>query len=181
MTQERSDVVREARDRNFDLMATLRVLKPETLEVQQTVADGLTLRCPECGERRGVSVEPCFPISAYGEYLVFRDQEGEELGVLEAVRSVPQVSRQALEKELNDQHLIPIITRVNAISRRFHIPVWEVETDRGPRHLELKGHRDAHRLGRDRIYIRDAEGNGYLISDIRRLDAASRRLIETNM
>lgn len=167
--------------RTLDLLETLCVLKPDTLEVLQSVGDGLTLRSPECGERKAVSVEPCFPISEYGKYLVFRDEDGCELGILADMKSLPEESRQAVEKELNDQHFIPVITRVISISREFHIPIWEVETDRGRRRFALKGRHNAHRMGQGRIYVRDAEGNGYLIPDLNRLDPVSRQLLETNM
>jgi len=163
------------------LTETLRLLKPETLEVRRSVGEGLTLRCPECGEKAGVSVEPCFPISDYGKYLVFKDSDGEELGLLPDMASLPEQSRRAVEKELNEQHFIPVITRVISISREFHIPIWDVETNRGRRRFALKGRHSAHRMGRGRIYVRDAEGNGYIIPDVNRLDPASRRIIDTNV
>jgi hypothetical protein len=70
---------------------------------------------------------------------------------------------------------------VNDIYQEFHVPIWKVETDHGPRELSLRSPHDAHRLPNNRIYVRDAEGNGYLILDLTKLDAASRDLVEINV
>ena len=63
-----------------DLLETIHPLDPERLEAEQTVGEGLILRHPDLGEKTGVSVHPCFPISRPNRFLVFRDEDGEELG-----------------------------------------------------------------------------------------------------
>ncbi len=165
----------------FDLMDLLHVLDPQALEVRRSVGHGLTIKCPEHGERTGVSVAPCFPINRHGKFLVFKGEDDEELGVLEDMADLSEESREAVGRELADQHFLPIIKKVTGISSEFHISTWEVETDRGPRRFALRGRHDAHRLAGGRIYIRDAEGNAYLIPDVSKLDAASRKVIETNV
>ncbi|MFO7958413.1 MAG: DUF1854 domain-containing protein [Candidatus Brocadiia bacterium] len=179
MTEEKQDNGAPQKG-TFDLMETLAMLDTEGLRVERTAGEGLRVKSAELGELEGVTIEPCFPITEFGRYLLLKDGEGQELGILEDMRELDDASMKAVEAELKEQHFIPIITRVNDISREFHIPVWDVETDRGPRRLELKRRRDVHRMRGGRVYIRDAGGNGYLIPDIRELDPASRNLIETN-
>jgi len=169
-----------AREETFDLTETLRILDTKGLRIERTVGEGLTLRSSELEQVEGVTVEPCFPITESDRYLLLKDADGEELGILEDMRELDEASMQAIEEELDEEHFIPIITRVRSISREFHIPVWDVETDRGPRRLELKRRHDVHRMRNGRMYIRDAGGDGYLIPDIRSMDPASRDLIETN-
>ncbi len=164
----------------FDLMETLPLLDPSELQIERTEGEGLTLRSPEHGEIEKVTVEPCFPITEFGKYLLLLDEDEEEIGLLKDMRELEEDSMEAVEAELKQQHFVPIITKVHSISREFHLPVWEVETDRGPRRLELKRRRDVHRLRGGRMYIRDAGGNGYLIPDIRELDPVSRSQIESN-
>jgi hypothetical protein len=168
-------------ERTFDLMDAVRVLAADTMEVRRSPGEGLTLRCPEHGEKRCVSVEPAFPLTHWGRFIVLRDEDGEELGVIDDLRDLPDGSRRAVEEELSDRHFLPVITRVISISREFHVPIWEVETDRGPRRFACKGRHSAQRMGRGRIYVRDAEGNGYLIPDVKELDRASRQAIDTNL
>jgi len=165
----------------FDLKRTLTILDPAALEVEQNVGDGLILRGPPFGERRGVRVAPCFPVTQPGRFLVFTGEDGEEIGILENMADLSPAFRGTLAEELAKQHFIPTITAVDAVYREFQIPIWEVRTDRGPRRLELKSRHDCHRLPGGRVYIRDAEGNGYLIPDVGELDSVSRRLIELNV
>ncbi len=164
----------------FDLRDTLSLLDPREMHIERTEGEGLTLRSPEHGEVQGVTIEPCFPITEFGKYLLLRHADGAEMGMLEDMRDLDDDSMQAVETELKQQHFVPIITKVYSISREFHLPVWEVETDRGPRRLELKRRGDVHRLRGGRIYIRDAGGGGYLIPDLSKLDPVSRSLVETN-
>jgi hypothetical protein len=162
----------------FDLMETLDILEADAVHVAQDPARGLHLRVEEW---QGVSVEPCYPLTMPGRYLAFRDEDDEEIGILENVDDLDPESKGPLADELAKQHFIPVITRVEDIGREFHIPVWQVQTDRGPRRLELKARHDARRLPGRRIYVRDADGNGYLITDVTKLDEASRALIELNV
>jgi len=178
MTQQSKTGVDEPE--TFHLMDCVHVLDPTTLEAVQTPADGLVVRCPEHGETTNVSVEPCFPVTDWGRFVVFTGENGNELGVLEDIRELAGDSQNAVARELDDQHFLPVITKVLAISREFHIPIWEVVTDRGARTFALKGRHSAQRMGSGRFYIRDAEGNGYLITDVKKLDPLSRRFIETN-
>jgi len=170
-----------AQNRTFDFMESLVTLQPKTLQVEPTVGDGLILRCPECGEKTGVMVEPCFPLTRPGKFLIFHDRDGKELGMLEDIAALPDRFRQVLREEFAKQHFLPIIVRIDAIYRQFQIPIWQVQTDHGPRRLELKTRHDAHRLSGGRIYVRDAEGNSYLIPDYRKLDRASQRLLELHV
>ena len=179
MTEQSKPVV--AAPEAFHLMDCVHVLDPTTFEVVQTPADGLVVRCPEHGETTNVSVEPCFPVTDWGRFLVFTGEDGNELGVLEDIRELADDSQNAVARELNDQHLLPVITKVVAISHEFHIPIWEVVTDRGARTFTLNGRHAAQRMGSGRLYIRDAEGNGYVIPDVEELDIVSRRLIDTNV
>jgi hypothetical protein len=101
--------------------------------------------------------------------------------MLEDMRFLAEEPREALKRELDKQHFVPIITRVKDIYREFKIPIWEVETDRGARRLELKSSRDAYRAGERKIYVRDAEGNPYLIPDYEELDDESRAQVRMHV
>lgn len=161
-----------------DLLETLTVLDPGTLEIDKDVGEGLILRSPYFEEKTGVTVKAAFPVSRPHRFLCFRNEEGEEIGLLEDADDLPKQYREPLLEELHRQQFLPVITKVDAIYREFAIPIWEVRTDHGPRRLELKSTRDVHRLGGGRIYVRDSEGNGYVIPDVRELDLQSRELIE---
>jgi hypothetical protein len=176
MTENKSQ-----QDPALDLLDTIDPLDPDRLEIEQTVGDGLIVRHPDFGEHSQVRIRPCFPLSRPERFLFFKTEDGEELGLLEDLRCLPEESREALRRELDKQHFIPVIHRVDAIYREFKIPIWEVETDRGHRRLELKSSRDAYHVGEGKVYIRDSEGNPYLIPDYRDLDPASRDLVRLHV
>lgn len=167
--------------RTYDLMETVQIIDPAELTIEQDVADGLYVRVEGRGEWHGVSVEPCFPLTMQGRFLVFRHPEEGEVGVLDNMDDLSPECSGALADELAKQHFIPVITSIQDIRREFHIPVWDVTTDRGSRRLELRARHDARRLPGHRLYVRDAENNGYLVPDIRRLDPVSRNLLDLNV
>ncbi len=164
--------------KTFDLLETLVQIEPGSLEIGKTVGEGLILRSPEFGERRNVSVKACFPVTDPHRFLRFTDEDDEELGLLADIAELDERERAVLLEELEKQQFMPIIVKIDAIYREYAIPIWEVRTDRGPRRLELKSTRDVHRLGGGRVYLRDSEGNGYVIPDSGQLDRESRELLE---
>ncbi|MFA6108180.1 MAG: DUF1854 domain-containing protein [Candidatus Latescibacterota bacterium] len=126
-----------------------------------------------------VQVRRSFPLSAQEEYLSLRDSDGRELGIIRHLAELDPVSRRALATELEKLYFVPQIVRVLRIEERFHVPRWEVETDRGPRVFEIRsGRSDVRVLTAGRVLIRDADGNPYEIQDYRQLDQASQDLIE---
>ncbi|MFO8007272.1 MAG: DUF1854 domain-containing protein [Candidatus Brocadiia bacterium] len=181
MSKDNEKAQPPARSETLDLMETLAILDPAKLHVERDAGEGLKVSYADRGEFEGGTVEPCYPITDFGRYLLLLDSEGEEIGLIADIEELDDDSMQAVEAELKEQHFIPIITRVLSISREFHVPVWEVETDRGPRRLELKRRRDVHRMKGGRIYVRDASGDGYLIPNVRELDPASRETVLTNI
>ena len=138
----------------------------------------------ERGEERfaGVQILRGFPHSDADRMISVRDSEGEELGIIASLAEVDADSRRLLEEELERAYFVPRITRVTGLVERFHVPKWEVDTDRGPRVFEVRsGRSDVRVLGGGRILIRDADGNHYEILDYRRLDPVSRNLIESQI
>lgn len=87
-----------------------------------------------------------------------------------------------LAAELERNYFTPRIVQVNAIEVNYHVPKWDVQTDRGPRIFEIRStRRDILILSGGRILIRDADGNRYEIPDYHRLDPVSQALIETQI
>lgn len=121
-----------------------------------------------------------FPVSAEHRFIVLRDVQGKEVGTIPDASLLDPESLEVLDEKLRVTYFMARITQINAIYEEFHIPKWEVETDRGPRDFEIGStRRDIRILDRGRILIRDADGNRYEIPDYRELDPVSRSMIET--
>lgn len=164
----------------YPLEAELNLFTPGTVHFRRDAFDELVLEL-DGQETAGVRIQRGFPHSAASRMLSVRGQDREELGIIADINDLDDASRQTVDDELEKAYFIPRIVRVLAIEEHFHVPCWEVETDRGPRRFEIRsGHRDVRVVG-NRILIRDADGNQYVIPDYRRLDADSQTLIESQV
>jgi hypothetical protein len=131
--------------------------------------------------RQHVGVEPvrAFPISAPGHGIALCDgSTGRELLWIERLDDLPPGPRAVLEAELAQREFVPVLHRVVRISAPAEPSEWEVETDRGPTRFVLNSEDDVHSLDGQRALVKDAQGLRYLIPDLRKLDATSRRLLE---
>ena len=126
-----------------------------------------------------VRVKRAFPLTRDDCFIVVQDREGKEIGSLARLDALDRDSRQAVEDELERAYFTPRIQRIAKVTVANRVPRWEVETDRGPRAFEIySSRRDVRLLGDGRILVQDADGNRYEIPDYRRLDPASRALVE---
>jgi hypothetical protein len=74
---------------------------------------------------------------------------------------------------------MPRIVDVLAIREKLNVLAWDVETDRGQRTFEVRYVRQNVRgLGRQRLIIRDVDGNRYEIRNWRAFPQRAQRLIE---
>jgi hypothetical protein len=163
----------------YDLDGELNLLKAGRVRLRHDEYEDLVLELDGGETHHEVQVRRGFPLSAQEEYLSLRDSEGHELGIIRSLTELDPASRQALAAELEKLYFVPQILRVTRIEERFHVPRWEVETDRGPRVFEIRsGRSDVRVLTAGRVLIRDADSNPYEIQDYRRLDPASQELIE---
>lgn len=126
-----------------------------------------------------VRVKRAFPLTCDDSFIAVQDCEGKELGLLARLDALDGASRQAVEDELERAYFTPLIQRIAKVTVANRVPRWEVETDRGPRAFEIySGHRDVRDMGGGRVLVQDADGNRYEIPDYRRLEPASRALVE---
>jgi len=156
----------------------MKALDPKKVRLEVDAYQDLRLTVGDDEGYKKVRALRTFPISAPDHFIAFRDEEGEEIGVVEDPQKLDPRSRAVLMEELEKTYLMPRIVRINGIDESFGVPKWDVETDHGPRVFELKSRRDARMIGRGRVMIQDIDGNRYEIPDYRTLDPQSRDLVE---
>ena len=166
----------------FPLERELNIFDPARIHLYRDDFEDLVLEQEEGDVHRGVQVLRGFPLSAENRFISVKDGEEKELGIIGDITELDAESRKVLEEELKRVYFVPRITHVNQFEERFHIPRWDVETDRGPRIFEIRsGRNDVRVMDKGRILIRDADGNQYEIPDYRRLDLDSQNLIESQI
>ncbi|MFZ6028396.1 MAG: DUF1854 domain-containing protein [Chloroflexota bacterium] len=132
-----------------------------------------------------VSLRRSFPLSAQNTYVVVRVPEAvhadrwQELGVIADCGELDEVSRQAVEQELNLFYLVPVVQRIRSIREEFGFLYWDVETDRGPKEFIMRDSiiGQVRQVGQGRWLIIDINQTRYEIRDYETLDQKSRDLL----
>ncbi|MDQ9169360.1 DUF1854 domain-containing protein [Oxalobacteraceae bacterium R-40] len=139
----------------------------------------LVFTSPDDAEvHEGVVPVRAFPIAAPDEGIALVNKQGRELAWIDRLADLPAASRILIEEELNSREFLPEIRRIVHVSTFASPSTWDVETDRGPAKLVLKGEEDIRRVAHSTLLIADAHGVQYLIRDIQELDQGSRKLLD---
>lgn len=129
-------------------------------------------------QHTGVVAVRAFPLSDPGHGISLCDTEGHELAWIADLEELSPSLRPLVEEALTGRELVPVIERIVRVSAPTEPAEWHVETDRGQVRFVLNSEEDVRRLDDRRALILDAHGIRYLIADVERLDAASRRFLE---
>ena len=166
----------------MELAAELNLLDPGSTRLYRDSFNDLVLEIAGGEPVVGIRVVRCFPLTAGDRFIALRDRDNSEVGIVEDLAALDDESSAVLAAELERAYFRPEITAVHAISEQYHVPAWQVDTNRGPRRFEIRSsRRDIRVMPHCRILIRDADGNQYEIPDYRRLDQASRVLVENQV
>lgn len=126
-----------------------------------------------------VEVARAFPISAPEEYVSISDADGHEIMCIEDPSTLPPKVLAVVEEELSLREFVPVIVKINQVFADTDPSEWRIVTDRGPTTFLMEdSDNDVRRLGPHRILLIDTHGIRYLIPDTRRLDSASRRILD---
>lgn len=156
------------------------ILDPAGLRVRLDSQGRVRVALANGTEWVNVRVVPAFPITRPERFFYFKDEEGRELGLLVEPRRLDRESRDLVMAQADQTYFMPRITRIIRVDEHSGgLAVWEVETDRGWSRFEMTFRGDAvWWIARDRVLIRDVDGNRYLIEDLTTLDPRSRRWAE---
>ncbi|ODS93286.1 MAG: hypothetical protein ABS45_03585 [Comamonas sp. SCN 65-56] len=139
----------------------------------------LVLHLADGSEHVGVIPVRAFPITASDEGLSLVGAEGSELLWIDRLDALPGAVRALIEEDLVAREFLPTIERIVSVSSFSTPSTWQLETDKGPATLVLKGEEDIRRLAkRTQLRISASDGVQFQIPDINRLDKSSRKLLE---
>ncbi len=150
--------------------------KPHTLE-----RDSLgRLVLVDAGGNHHVGVYPvrAFPITAPGTGISIMDQSGKELCWFDGISSIPEAELGLIEKEMAAREFMPVIEKITKVSTFATPSIWDIETDRGPTRIRLKGEEDIRRIAGNTLLIADSNGLQFLIKDSTQLDKVSKKLLD---
>jgi hypothetical protein len=126
----------------------------------------------------GVHPVRAFPITAPGAGIGIMDQAGKELYWYPDVAAVLGAELGLIEEELAAREFMPVIEKITAVSTYATPSIWDIETDRGPTRIRLKGEEDIRRIAGNTLLIADSNGMQFLIKDATELDKVSKKLLD---
>jgi hypothetical protein len=138
----------------------------------------LVLTDAEGREHIGVFPVRAFPIGAPDEGVSVVDADGHELAWVPCLSELDEAQHALLTEALEQREFLPRLLRVKSVSSFATPSTWDVETDRGPTRITLKGEEDIRRLGLNLLIVNDAHGVQYLIRDLMAMDKHSRKLLD---
>jgi hypothetical protein len=126
----------------------------------------------------GVRPVRLFPLTEPLRSIALLDPEGAEIAVIDDPAELSEGSRAALAAELARREFLPEVLRVRSIDRVAFPNVWELDTDAGPARLRVAADEHVRFVAPHHLIIVGSNGLRARISDTRRLDAASRHVLE---
>jgi Domain of unknown function (DUF1854) len=155
------------------------VLDPAHVQAWMNEKGRLEVRLPDGSVHTNARVTLAFPISRPKRFIYLVAEDGTELGVIAEPRRMERETRDLLLDQADQAYFMPRITRVLHINEEMGIARWEVETDRGWSAFDVVARSESHwYVGRNKVVVRDADGNRYLIEDLTALDGRSRRMLD---
>ena len=129
---------------------------------------------------RHIGVYPvrAFPITAPGGGISIMDPSGKELCWFDGVSAIPADELALIEQEFASREFMPVIKKITAVSTFATPSIWDIETDRGPTRIRLKGEEDIRRIAGNILLIADSNGLQFLIKDSTQLDKVSKKLLD---
>jgi Domain of unknown function (DUF1854) len=129
------------------------------------------------GEAVAVRLRQCFPWSEPNRHLSLRDEDDEEVALVEDPALLAPDSRHALEQAVAEAGFVLEVTRVLSIEEEVEIRQWKVETRQGPRSFQTHLDDWPRTLPMGGLLIRDVGGDLYLLAAPGEMDRRSKELL----
>ena len=123
-----------------------------------------------------------FPISRVDQQIILIDEDGKEAAIIRNFQSIDKESAKIVQESIDDYYLVPNILRIYSVVEKSGTLVWETETNRGSKRIEIRDRNHDIKVYKDgRLRIRDADDNRYIIEDYQKLDKHSKYLLTSDL
>ena len=119
-----------------------------------------------------------FPVAAPEEGIALVDVDGKELLWIPHLNQLSETVRAKVLTAMTQREFMPLILKLHGVSSFVTPSTWDIETDRGPTTLLLKGEEDIRRLSGTVLLVTDGHGVQFLIRDLAQMDRHSRKLLD---
>jgi hypothetical protein len=129
------------------------------------------------GETVAVRLRQCFPWSEPHRHLSLRDEDDDEVVLVDDPATLAPESRRAIEQALAEAGFVLEVVRVLSIDEEVEIRQWKVETKHGPRSFQTHLDDWPRVLPTGGLLIRDVGGDLYLLAAPGGMDRRSKELL----
>lgn len=158
------------------------ILEPHGIRIRPDGNGRLAITLADGQQYTGARIYPAFPLSRRRRFIYLYAEDGTELGLLQDPKQLDVESRDLLLAECDQVYFMPRIQRIINVSERNGIARWEAETDRGQITFQVITRSESvWYVGKNRLLIRDADGNRFMIPDVTKLDKRSKMIAEMNI
>ncbi len=131
------------------------------------------------GKELLVSLRRNFPLEELWTLISVLDEKEEEIGMIRDLSLFPKEEEELLRAELERRYYAPVILHILSLKERFGFSYWKVDTPEGKMGFTLRDtYKSLIRLGGNRVFVLDVDGNRFVIPDVTALDRKSYRKIE---
>ena len=156
----------------------IRFIDPKDVTIWRDNFGQLCLKLADGREFRDIHPSLAFPISNASRMLILRDADLAEIGIIDDCTAVQEPSYQVLHEELEKAYFIPHILSISSAAEHQGVATFDVETDRGPRTIQVQFHHRMRILEGGRVIIHDVDANRYEIPSLADLDPRSQALLD---
>jgi len=125
-----------------------------------------------------VQIARCFPWSARARFISLRDNDREEVWLIEDPATLDINSRETLEDALIEADFVLDVERIESVDEEIEIRCWNVQTSQGKRQFQTRRDEWPRVVPGGGVLIRDVAGDLYYIGRPDELDGKSRELLE---
>lgn len=132
------------------------------------------------GESKGrVKLIRTYPYSLTDEYICVHDLEDNEIGIIRDLKELDKASKESAVKELESRYYCPTVTAVKSVKERMGHFYFQTVIDGKEKNFTVRDITKNMRFASgDTLLIFDMDGNRYIIPELEKIEAKSKRLLE---
>ena len=120
-----------------------------------------------------------FPFDYPYSYISVLDADAKEIGIIQDIDALGEETAAMLRAELDRKYYTPVIRQILSVKDKFGYSYWKVVTDEGEIEFTCRDtFSSLLKVGGNRVFVTDMDGNRFEIPDLEALDRKSFRKIE---
>jgi len=158
------------------------IASTEVKSIVPAANGAVTIKRTDGREIENLKPRRLFPLTGKTNHINFLDAEGEEVVILDNTKNLDKDSKQTLFEALDRYYVIPKIKNIISIKDEFGMFTWVVNTEKGRVTFEVRQPSVSIKsLGGGYVVVKDINDNSYEITNYKKLDPLSQRLLEEQL